>query len=109
VKLFLLVPFFTHLILATPVLAFVPDAFPSLASSVQRPVPVFVFAYSVLGQPEYAFVSDMRLVLAKPWSHLVIDGSDCIDFGIALLDDCLDVSPSFYNALRACGNLGIST
>jgi hypothetical protein len=64
---------------------------------------VFIFAYSVLAQPEYAFVPDVRLVLAKPWPHLVLDGSDCIDFGIALLDDCLDVSPSFYGALRACG------
>jgi hypothetical protein len=64
---------------------------------------VVVFAYSVLAQPEYAFVPDMRLVLEKPWPHLVLDGSDCIDFGIALLDDCLDASPSFYGALRACG------
>jgi hypothetical protein len=28
---------------------------------------------------------------------------DCIDFGIALLDDCLDASPSFYDALCAYG------
>jgi hypothetical protein len=42
-----------------------------------------------------------RPVLATP--HLVLDGSDCIDFDITLLDDCLDVSPSFYGALRACG------
>jgi hypothetical protein len=67
---------------------------------------VFVFAYSVLAQPEYAFVPDVRLVLAKPWPHLVLDGSDCIDFGIALLDDCLDTSPSFYGALCACGFIG---
>jgi hypothetical protein len=46
--------------------------------------------YSVLAQPEYAFVPDVRLVLTKPWPHLVLDGSDCIDFGIALLNDCLD-------------------
>jgi hypothetical protein len=64
---------------------------------------VFVFAYSVLAQLEYAFVPDVRLVLAKPWLHLVLDGSDNIDFGIALLDDCLDASPSFYDALRAYG------
>jgi hypothetical protein len=64
---------------------------------------MFIFAYSVLAQPEYAFIPDVRLVLAKPWPHLVLDGSDCIDFGIALLDDCLDASPSFYGALRACG------
>jgi hypothetical protein len=56
-----------------------------------------------LAQPEYAFVPDVRLVLAKSWLHLFLDGSDCIDFGIALLDDCLDASPSFYGALRACG------
>jgi hypothetical protein len=43
------------------------------------------------------------LVLAKPWPHLVLDSSDCIDFGIALLDGCFDASPSFYGALRACG------
>jgi hypothetical protein len=55
---------------------------------------VFVFVYSILAQLEYAFVPDVRLVLAKPWPHLVLDGSDCIDFGIALLDDCLDASPS---------------
>jgi hypothetical protein len=75
----------------------------------QRLVPVFVFAYLVLAQPEYAFVPDVRLVLTKPWPHLVLDGSDCIDFGISLLDDCLDASPSFYDALRACGFLDIGT
>jgi hypothetical protein len=64
---------------------------------------VFVFAYSVLAQLEYAFVPDVRLVLANPWPHLVHDGLDCIDFGITLLDDCLDASSSFYSALRACG------
>jgi hypothetical protein len=46
--------------------------------------------YSVLTQPEYAFVPDVRLVLTKPWPHLILDGSDYIDFGIALLNDCLD-------------------
>jgi hypothetical protein len=51
---------------------------------------MFVFAYSVLAQLEYAFVLDVRLVLAKPWTDLVLDGSDCIDFGITFLDDCLD-------------------
>jgi hypothetical protein len=35
---------------------------------------VFVFAYSVLAQLEYAFVLDVRLVLAKPWPHLILDG-----------------------------------
>jgi hypothetical protein len=74
---------------------------------------VLIFAYSVLAQPEYAFVPDVRLVLAKPWPHLVLDGSDCIDFGIALPDDCLDASPSFYGAQSVrgfiCGYLVIGT
>jgi hypothetical protein len=48
-----------------------------------------------LAQPEYAFVPYVRLVLAKPWPHLVLDGSNCIGFGIALSDDCPDASPSF--------------
>jgi hypothetical protein len=61
------------------------------------------FACLVLVTPEYAFVPDVCLVLAKPWPHLVLNGFDCIDFGIALLDDCLDTSPSFYGALCACG------
>jgi hypothetical protein len=47
---------------------------------------VFIFAYSVLAQLEYAFVPDVRLVLAKPWPHVVLGGSNCIDFVIALLD-----------------------
>jgi hypothetical protein len=64
---------------------------------------VFTFAYSILAQLEYAFVPDVHLVLAKPWPHLVLNSSDCIDFDIALLDDCLNASPSFYGALRACG------
>jgi hypothetical protein len=64
---------------------------------------VFVFAYSVLAQLEYAFVLDVRLVLTKPWPHLVLDSSDCIDVGIVLLDYCLDVLPSFYGTLRTCG------
>jgi hypothetical protein len=64
---------------------------------------VFIFMYSVLAQLDYAFIPDVRLVRAKPWPHLVLDGLDYIDFGIALLDDCLDVSLSFYGALCACG------
>jgi hypothetical protein len=102
-KLFLLVPFFARPVLATPVLAFIPDAFPSLASLVAAPCPRVRLRVLGLAQLEYAFVPDVRLVLAKPWPHLVLDGSDCIDFGIALLDDCPDASPSFYGALRACG------
>jgi hypothetical protein len=64
---------------------------------------VFVFGYSVLAQPEYAFIPNVCLVLAKPWPHIILDGSDNIDFGIALLDDYLDASSSFYGALCACG------
>jgi hypothetical protein len=30
----------------------------------------------------------MRLVLAQLWPHLVLDGSDYIDFGIIIFDDC---------------------
>jgi hypothetical protein len=103
VKLFLLVPLFARAVLATPVLAFVPDAFLSLASSVaaHRPcVPLRVLGFGTTGVCVHPHV---HLVLAKPWPHLVLDGSDCIDFGIALLDDCLDASMSFYGALRACG------
>jgi hypothetical protein len=37
---------------------------------------------SILGKPEYAFVSDVRLVLAKPGPHLVLDGLNYIDSGI---------------------------
>ena len=54
----------------------------------------FFFAYSVLAKPEYAFVPDVRLVLAKLWPHLVLDGSYCVVSGIGILDDCLDASPS---------------
>src|SRR3954463_4302831 len=55
----------------------------------------FFFAYSVLAKPEYAFVPDVCLVLAKLWPHLVLDGSDCIGSGIdPFIDACLDASPS---------------
>lgn len=55
----------------------------------------FFFAYSVLAKPEYAFVPDVCLVLAKLWPHLVLDGSDCIVSGIdPFIDACLDASPS---------------
>jgi hypothetical protein len=30
----------------------------------------------------------MRLVLAQLWPHLVLDGSDCIDIGLIIFDDC---------------------
>jgi hypothetical protein len=36
----------------------------------------------VLAKSEYAFVPDVHLFLAKLGPHLVLDGSDCIDFGI---------------------------
>jgi hypothetical protein len=35
-----------------------------------------------LAKPEYAFIPDVRLVLAKLGLHLILDGSDCIVFGI---------------------------
>ena len=57
-------------------------------------VTLFFYAYSVLAKPKYAFIPDVRLVLAKLGLHLVLDGSDCIDFGIDNLHDCLDASPS---------------
>ena len=104
-------------VLATPARAFVPDASPSLASSDRRLIFIglnnvffgigfllygcldrvtadFFFAYSVLAKPECAFVPDVRLVLAKLWPHLVLDGSDCIGSGIDILYVCLDASPS---------------
>ena len=43
----------------------------------------FFYAYSVLAKPEYAFVPDVRLVLAKLGLHLVLDGSDCIGYGVS--------------------------
>jgi hypothetical protein len=43
-----------------------------------------VFAYLVLAKLEYAFVPDVRLVLAKLGAHLILDGSGCIDSGIAI-------------------------
>jgi len=66
----------------------------STTSSLDRVTDEFFYAYSVLAKPEYAFVPDVRLVLAKLGLHLVLDGSDCIDFGIDNLHDCLDASPS---------------
>jgi hypothetical protein len=50
--------------------------------------PTILLAYSVLAKLQYAYASDMRLVLAQLWPHLVLDGSDCIDFGIIIFDDC---------------------
>jgi hypothetical protein len=62
----------------------------------------FVFAYSILAKSEYAFVPDVRLVLAKPGQHRVFDGSNCIDFIIdTLFNDCLDAiwsGNSYVNA-----------
>ena len=105
-------------VLATPVRAFVPDVSPGLASPGRRLVYIglanvfgidfllydclvhvtdFFYAYSVLAKPEYAFVPDVRLVPAKQWPHLVLDGSYCVVPGIGILDDCLDASPSFFS------------
>jgi hypothetical protein len=113
--------------LATPGSAFVCDAFLSLASSAQRLIFIgfdnvffdidtsptttldrvadFVFACSVLAKPEYAFVPDVRLVLAQLGSHLVLNGSDNINFGIdtTLYYDYLDVSPSFFSDTMRLG------
>ena len=95
--------------------AFVPDVSPGLASPGRRLVYIgldnvfgidfllydcldhvtdFFYAYSVLAKPEYAFVPDVRLVPAKQWPHFVLDGLCYVFFGIGILDDCLDVSPS---------------
>jgi hypothetical protein len=41
----------------------------------------FVFVLAS-GKPEYAFILDVRLVLAKLGLHLILDGSDCIVFSI---------------------------
>ena len=101
----MMVPAPARLVLAIQVRAFVPDAFPSLASSDRLLVFIgldnvfgidlllydcldrvtdFVYAYSVLAKPEYSFVPVVRLVLAKLRPHIVLDGSDCIVFGINL-------------------------
>ena len=99
----MMVPLYACSVLATPPRAFVPDAFPCLASSDRRLVFIgidnvffgialydcfdrvtdeFLFASLVLAKPMDAFFTDVRLVLAKLWPHLVLDGSDCIDLGI---------------------------
>jgi hypothetical protein len=49
--------------------------------------PTILLAYSVLAKPRYAYAPDMRLVLAQLWPHLILDGLDCIDFGIIIFDD----------------------
>jgi hypothetical protein len=41
-----------------------------------------------MAKPQYAYAPDVRLVLAQLWPHLVLDGSNCIDFGIIIFDDC---------------------
>jgi hypothetical protein len=58
-KLFLLVPFFARPVLATPVLSFVSDAFPSLASLVAAPRPRVRLRVLGLAQPKYAFVPNV--------------------------------------------------
>jgi hypothetical protein len=47
-----------------------------------------LLAYSVLAKPQYAYAPDVRLVLAQLWPPLILDGSNYIDFGIIILDDC---------------------
>jgi hypothetical protein len=91
-------------VLETPGRTFVLDAFPILTSSTQRLVFIgfnnvfFGIDYfstsastasltSTLltrfqAKPMYAFIPDVRLVLAKLGSHLVHHGSDCIVSGI---------------------------
>ena len=80
----MMVPALARPVLATPVRAFVPDAFPGLASSDRRLVligidNVFIgifhdcldrvadlfHAYPVLAKPQYAFFPNVHLVLAK--------------------------------------------
>jgi hypothetical protein len=99
----MIVPTLERPVLATPEGAFVPDAFLSLATSVQcfnfigfdnihwhrlllyvclDRVADFVFAYLVLAKPEYAFVPDMRLVREKLGPYLILDAKDYIDSGI---------------------------
>ena len=46
------------------------------------------------GKTRVCLRPDVRLVLAKLWLHFVLDGSDCIEFGIDHLHDCLGASPS---------------
>jgi hypothetical protein len=70
--------------------------------------PTILFAYSVLAKPQYASATDMRLVLAQLWPHLVLDGSDCIDFGIIILDDCpRRASVIITMALSSCPRLQV--
>jgi hypothetical protein len=61
--------------------------------------PTILLAYSVLAKPQYAYALDMRLVLAQLWPHLVLDGSDCINFDIIILDASPSSSP--WRLLRA--------
>jgi hypothetical protein len=81
--------------LATPSRAFITDAFPSLARSVQHLIFIgfdnvfFGIDYfsmsssttsptSSLLTQFWNFIPDMRLVLAKLEPHLILDSSDCI-------------------------------
>jgi hypothetical protein len=67
----------------------------------------FIFAYSVLAKPKYAFITDMPLVPAKLGPHLVLDGSDCIVSGIDIhlrwLPRCVSVIlPTHYAPWASC-------
>lgn len=103
-----LVPLYACSVLATPLRAFVPDASPCLASSDRRLVfigldNVFfgIDSYDCLdrvtddsscvlgfGKTIVCLRPGVRLVLAQLRPHLILDGSDCIDLGINILDDC---------------------
>jgi hypothetical protein len=74
-KLFLLVPSFARPVLATQVLAFVPDAFPSLASSVAVPRPrvrLRVLSFGTTGvclRPQHACGSGKAMAAPHPRRH----------------------------------------
>jgi hypothetical protein len=71
-KLFLLVPFFARPVLATPVLAFVPDELPSLASSIAAPRPrvrLCVLSFGTTGvclRPRHAPGSGKAMAAPRP-------------------------------------------
>jgi hypothetical protein len=119
-----MVPTLERLVLATQVRAFIPDMFPSLASSVQHihlhrlrqrlhrhrlliyicldRVADFIFAYSVLAKLEYDFVPDVHVVLEKLGPHLVLDGSDNIESGINTILQRLPRRVSSFSTCTTC-------
>jgi hypothetical protein len=67
------------------------SASPSSASTPMTTLttsPTILLVYSVQAKPQYAYAPDVRLVLAQLWPHLILDDSDCINFGIIILNDC---------------------